>query len=349
MQCPRCGAISANDANTLYCSNCGVPLNEGTSPAPSLLNGEASGLPTVQENSWQENAPVASPLPFAQQLPGNEAALPATPPPVSGGPYMDTGWAEFSGASASTPIPESSGATSLPLSPAPGGYVSPGNYPYMPDTVLPGLMPPAPKRRRPAMTIILSILVVLLVGGGVFVGIYIGQARSGAPSSQAATTPTASPTPNVVQLYQQITSQTPTFTDSLQDASLSQWSVFEKPTYGCEIKNDGLHVHISDNGHFTYCTTGRGQFSDFAFQVEMKILLNPELSGGTISSFASGFGQKNLLTVIAQGSVLDFYVNQQLLVTLQDSTYTSGYLGVLADDHDAPADVVYTNAKLWVL
>lgn len=74
-----------------------------------------------------------------------------------------------------------------------------------------------------------------------------------------------------------------------------------------------------------------------------------DLNEGTISSFASGFGHESTLTVIAQSNQIYLYANQQFLMQVQDSTFSNGYLGVLADDHTAPAEVVYTNAKIWIL
>jgi len=251
----------------------------------------------------------------------------------------------------------------------PGGFIPP--------------VQPAPKRWGPLLAIILSVLVLLLVFGGVFVGISIGQAHSKTTLTQTVTTAT----PDASQLYRQVTSQNPSFTDSLQNASSSQWSVYEHPASGCEIKGDGLHIHISNSGHYYFCTSGRGQFSNFAFQVTMKILSGasggivfrsdnqtgsqyrffiypdgeyrvgvesknksiPDLRAGTTSSLTYGLGQTNILTVIAQSNQIYIYVNQKLLTQLQDSTYSTGYVGVLADDHDAPAEAVYTNAKIWQL
>jgi len=66
-------------------------------------------------------------------------------------------------------------------------------------------------------------------------------------------------------------------------------------------------------------------------------------------SFATGSGQKNTLTVIAQGSQFDFYVNQKFLANVQDSTYSSGYVGMLVSDATTAAEVVYTNARIWNL
>jgi len=320
----------------------------------------------------------------------NQAPTPAGFAPLAGEePYIESGWAEFSGMQAPNWMPADAGAAPPPVSPAPGNPAFPGNYPYAPGSMLPGFMPPvtpAPKRRRPmlAVAIILGVLVLLLVAGGVFLGISIGQSHN-VVTGQTTVTATAGASQDASQLYRQVTSQTPAFVDSLQDATLSTWAMFEKPTYGCHIESDGLHLYIKDTGRFIYCTSGRGNFSNFAFQVEMKLLsgagggitfrgdtlagnfyyfhvypdgsyhiyisqnhkLTTELGAGTIGSFAAGFGQKNTLTVIAQGSQLYFYVNQKFLTKLQNATYTGGYVGVLVSDITTPAEVVYTNAQIW--
>ncbi|HEU0003508.1 MAG TPA: hypothetical protein VFQ36_21555 [Ktedonobacteraceae bacterium] len=242
---------------------------------------------------------------------------------------------------------------------------------------------PVPKRRRPPLTV---ILLLLLIFGGVFVGIRIGQSRYNVSTNLPALTPTGNSTLNASQLYQQLTSQKPFVVDPLQDPSSSIWTVFEKPKYGCEIKSDGLHVHILDPNHVTYCTSGRGRFSNFGFQIEIRMLSGTggltlrgdttagnlyffhvfpdgqyrifieqnhnwttELSEGTISSFTHGPGQKNTLAVIAQGSHMYFYVNRKFVTQVQDSTYSNGFLGVSVSDSTEPAEVIYTNAQIWVL
>ncbi len=383
MQCPRCGASLPE--GSVYCYSCGVRLAEAVPPAPLAGNVEASGLSPLQVGDRQENAPVKPSSPVTPQFVVNESSAPAVPRPVSAEPYMESGWVEFSGVQTSARMPAGAGNTSPPILPAPGSSVSSSNYPYIPGSLPP--VTPAPKRRGPLLvvTIILGVLVPAVVFGSVFIGIRIGQSHGGTASKQAAVT--ASPTRDSNQLYQQVTSQNPSFVDSLQDATLSSWAVFEKPTYGCEIKSDGLHVHLKDTARFAYCTSGRGKFSNFAFQVEMKILsgagggvtfrgdtlagslyyfhvypdgvyhiyveqnhkLTTELGQGAISSFSTDFGQKNTLAVIAQGSEIYFYVNQKFLTEIQDSTYASGYLGVAASDSTTPAEAVYTNAQIWTL
>lgn len=357
MQCPRCGAILPEDS--VHCYSCGTRLTEEMPPASSAVN---------------------------------EIPAPGVPPAVSGGPYLESGWTEFSGAQVPVGMPAGAGATYPPFAPAAGGFVTSSTYPPLPGSLPPSFVPPvtpAPKRRGPllAVSLILSVLALLLFFGGIFVGIRIGQSHGSVATAQAVTTPGASPAPDINQLYRQVTSQNPSFVDSLQNATLSPWSVFERQTYGCEMKSDGLHVHVKDTNHFGYCTSGRGSFSNFAFQVEMKILsgagggvtfrgdtqagnlyyfhvypdgtysiftdqnhkLTTDLGRGTVSPFSSGFGQKNTLTVIAQGRQIYFYVNQKFFTKIQDSTYTSGYIGVAASDSTVPTEVVYTNAKIWIL
>lgn len=364
MQCPGCGTIWPDDC--AYCSNCGTRLDkEALSAVPTAV--VETGVPV-------DPSPSITPLPV----------------PPAGNPYMEPGWAEFSGTS--TPAQMSAGVATPypPLSSTPGTSIPYNNYPYTPGSVPPGFPPPiTPKRRGPLFVTIgiLSILVLVLVFGGIFVGIRIGQAHSGVTPTQVSASPTAGLAQDPAQLYQQVTSQNPSFVDGLKDPTLSTWAVFEKPTYGCEIKKDGLHVHIKDTARFGYCTSGRGKFSNFAFQVEMKILsgngggivfredanagnlyvfhvypdgsyhiymvqnhkATADLNEGTISSFASSFSQENTLTVIALNSRIYLYANQKFLTQIQDSTYSSGYLGVLADDHTTPAEVIYTNAQIWML
>jgi len=102
MQCPRCGAILPKDS--IDCNSCGAHLTEVMPPGSSAVNGESSGLPTVQISGQQENAPVVS------QLGGNEApALKVPSPPESG-------WTEFSGVQAPVVMPTNAAVTNSPLS-----------------------------------------------------------------------------------------------------------------------------------------------------------------------------------------------------------------------------------------
>jgi len=76
-----------------------------------------------------------------------------------------------------------------------------------------------------------------------------------------------------------------------------------------------------------------------------KVLINKPTS-----VIKAGPNQTNLIAVVANGSTLDFYVNSQKIDSVNDGTYSSGQIGVIADNyHDNPTEVAFSNAKVWTL
>jgi hypothetical protein len=70
------------------------------------------------------------------------------------------------------------------------------------------------------------------------------------------------------------------------------------------------------------------------------------------SAVHTGQGQQNKIAVVASGSGMTFYVNEQQIAQVQDSSYTSGGLALVAalnDNNDHATDVAYSNARLWTL
>ena len=62
------------------------------------------------------------------------------------------------------------------------------------------------------------------------------------------------------------------------------------------------------------------------------------------------WGQQNKIAVEASGSIMTFYVNEQQIDQVQDSSYTSGWIGLLAFTQSGNVtDVAYSNARLWTL
>ena len=390
MQCSNCGAILF-DASP-YCSNCGTLIE--ALPTPIV-----SSSPTLPEPALTMPAPS---LPDASLT---MPVQPTFPSQISAELNVAPGWAEFSSVQAPLPAGASagSGAAYPSLTPVAGGYapgyMAPGQYPNYPPNLMPPVAQPVimqapqrPRRRWPIFILGMIVgIVITLVFGSVVVSLSTVQAHPGkqigATFVTPVPTPVVSPTSDPTQLYQQITSRTPTFVDALQDAAVSQWITVNKPAYSCEIKGDGLHIRIANTHEFYFCTSGHGAFINFAFQVEMTMLtgngggivfrcankqdneyyfhvfpdgsyeVNIEqdakfgviIARGMASLSPIKDGMKNTLTVIAQGNKISLYFDQKLLKDFQDTTYTSGYVGVAADDFDAPAEVVYTNAKTWVL
>jgi len=65
-----------------------------------------------------------------------------------------------------------------------------------------------------------------------------------------------------------------------------------------------------------------------------------------------GLGQTNLIAVVAQGNTIRLYVNHLQIASVTDSTYSHGSIGLFADTYisrEHPTEVVYSNAKVWVL
>lgn len=157
----------------------------------------------------------------------------------------------------------------------------------------------------------------------------------------------------------------------------------------CEFTDGSFHVIMADSGHFFYCFPAYHLLSNFVFQVQMIIIkgnsggvvvradnssgslyrfrLDPDgsfrfylyrdrsasdislLAAGFASTIHKGLGQANLITVIAQGSHFYLYVNKQNVANAEDSTYSYGTIGLVADNNNQTTEVAYSNAKLWEL
>jgi hypothetical protein len=60
--------------------------------------------------------------------------------------------------------------------------------------------------------------------------------------------------------------------------------------------------------------------------------------------------QSNLLTVIARGSTIYLYVNQQYLTSISDNTSSSGEIGVFGENTGGGhVDVAFSKIQVWKL
>jgi hypothetical protein len=136
-----------------------------------------------------------------------------------------------------------------------------------------------------------------------------------------------------------------------------------------------------------YCTANATNFSNFAFEVSMKIikgdaggvlfrventkpnryydfyvgqdgtyglevvngLKSSNLKQGASTAIRQGLNQENLVGVVAQGNTITLYVNHQSLGTVTNETYKHGQIGVYAVVYSHPTEVVFSNARLWTL
>jgi serine/threonine protein kinase len=204
----------------------------------------------------------------------------------------------------------------------------------------------------------------------------------------ANATATVAGLPNV---YNNATRRPPALDDPLRDNSKSYGWEEGTTTPGdtCAFKDGAYHVIKSDINQFQYCTAGPS-FSNFIFEVQMKIINGG--SGGVIfrdntsnndfyvfevgqygnyqlflctdsqwyftilnstsPAIKQGLNQTNLIAVIAQGNSIGLFVNHQLIDSVNDNTYSSGQIGVMADPiggNGYSTEVVFSNAKVWTV
>jgi len=157
----------------------------------------------------------------------------------------------------------------------------------------------------------------------------------------------------------------------------------------CALTNGAYHTSMPQIGFFASCYDLSNNYSNFVFQVQMTILKgdrggiifrsgnfhsnfylfrasqdgsynlflyvdnngsNTEsLAQGTSPAIHRGLNQPNKIAVFARGSNLSFYINQQYVTSVDDTTYKSGSIGVFADDQNNPTEVAFNNAEVWVL
>jgi len=177
--------------------------------------------------------------------------------------------------------------------------------------------------------------------------------------------------------------------DSLVDNSRgNNWDVVSNNNGMCQFV-DGSYLAQENIAPFYFGCFERtnANFSNFAYQVKMNILSGDYggilfrgndsnnqfyhfdvysdgsyqllqadsthekvLKSGIAAPFYTGNNQYNLIAVVARGNTLDLYVNQQLVDSVTDGTYSQGMVGVLAGcNNNCPTKVAYNNAKVWKL
>ncbi len=79
--------------------------------------------------------------------------------------------------------------------------------------------------------------------------------------------------------------------------------------------------------------------------------LNPVLRDLSSQFINMSLNQDNLITIWAKGPVIKLYVNQQSIDTIQDSSYSTGEIGVLVKSWNLNTltNAVFSNARVWNL
>jgi eukaryotic-like serine/threonine-protein kinase len=190
-------------------------------------------------------------------------------------------------------------------------------------------------------------------------------------------------------MYNNATRRPPALDDPLRDNHKgNSWDEGTNTSGGtCAFTGGAYHVSQSGTDYFENCTGP--SFSNFIFEVQMKIIkgngggvifradparntsyvffvnsdgyyqllicgvnnCNPTMVSGTSSTIKQGLNQTNLIAVIAQTSTIGLFVNHQLIDRTVDTNYSSGQIGVIAYPWGFPGgtEVVYSNAKVWTV
>lgn len=150
----------------------------------------------------------------------------------------------------------------------------------------------------------------------------------------------------------------------------------------CRFSGGFYHVSETQSNHLFPCVSQQANFSNFAFEVRMTIikgdcggivfrysqgylysymvcrdgnyflqLISPSqeklLASKPSTAIHKGLNETNVIAVVANGSTLDLYVNNQEVASIQDDSSSSGVTGLSAADTGTPTEVEYSFARAW--
>ncbi len=74
------------------------------------------------------------------------------------------------------------------------------------------------------------------------------------------------------------------------------------------------------------------------------------LLSGSSAAIHSGLNQTNLVSVVARGNTSYFYVNNQYVNKVTDSTFASGAIGVVTNSgNNSGTEAAFCNVQVWQL
>ena len=164
----------------------------------------------------------------------------------------------------------------------------------------------------------------------------------------------------------------------------NQW----KENSGCKFTEGAYNVSVTPKSIIQPCLAAHTNFSNFIYEVSMQfkqeslggIIFRTRLDNGTLFAFfiapdgsyelyrfdsenaspkelisgsspaiVLGVNHSNLVAVVANRGIIYLYVNHQKITTINDSTLTTGSIGVVALVLNTPAEIVFSDAKVWIL
>ncbi len=155
----------------------------------------------------------------------------------------------------------------------------------------------------------------------------------------------------------------------------------------CQFTGAGLDVTQPKQQFFHGCIAKATNFSNFVYEVQMTMIsgdyagitfcadkpngtyyffyIKPDgeyalktfshdqpintLRSSSTSVIHTGLNSSNLIAVVVQNGNISLYVNQGLIDSVSDNTYSHGQIGVFAGNDSHSAEAVFSNAKVWTL
>jgi hypothetical protein len=331
VHCRHCGADLPE--GTTYCWQCGAsPSSETSTPTYSSYPPPEPRPATLYGSGPYGNMPPQDPYPF------NTTPPPPPPPP-----------------------------TYLPPSPPPA-----------PRRRGPGV----------GVIIGIVALVLLLLGAGLFALISRSRSTPPPVAASPTVTHAASPTATTASARNPYPPNTGTLVldDPIHDNSKgSKWDEGTITNAGtCGFTGGAYHIHPLVKGLICVPEASNLVFSNLAFEVKLTITQGDQaavivrlnqtnangyyfyittggtyslcsntctkpLMSGSINAINKGLNQTNLVALVANGSSISAYVNNQYITSATDTTNTQGQIGIEAFSSSGPGDVVASDARVWKL
>ncbi len=352
----------------------------------------------VSEPGFHQTNPIPSlpPVPAAQQIPVPPIAPVANPPSQPG--------LSHSGA---IPVPHLNVPDTPQLAMTPSGAITPVRPYSNQQKSWRGALTTI--KTSPSRNIIIVLIVLLFLLPGVLAVIttnhlqQLDQEQDSTATTKAmsltATATASNPTAVALRATAQTIAANPyppylskpqndhgnlALFDSLNQAG--EWQSHQNNAFGgsCAYKNGVFDDTETKSGN-AYLCYGSSNFSDFAVEVQMKIIhggcggiafrdnganrdytfevcqdgtyslyfysttKNPKtLLRNTSLAVHSGLNQTNTIAVKARGQTINLYINQQQINSVTDNSQGSGTIDFVADAFTAsPTEVTYTRARIW--
>lgn len=108
----------------------------------------------------------------------------------------------------------------------------------------------------------------------------------------------------------------------------------------------GITLRVANSNFYLFAIAPDGSYH-FDVVNGSGLALPTVVKQGSSSAIQKGLNRPNLIAVVARGSTFDLYVNNQHIDTVTDGTFSSGNIGLVAEEVSNPTDVMFSNAMVW--